>query len=151
MTLRSAMKRRSGGQALLPMVLILTGVLGLLGVTFASIAYLQSLLSSQRAFAEFAYQAAASGIDDGLLRLARDKDYLATMGYTLSVGTAPTVVVATVTITSTPGASGCSTMLTCRTINSEATYRRVVRTLEAVVEITGSGATRVLSQSESVL
>ena len=135
--------RRDSGQAILPLILVLTGVLGLIGVTFAGITFLQSTLSAQRAFAERAYQAAESGVDDALLRLARNGSYTSA-GYTVDVNG----VTADVSVSDTPGASGCSTMLTCRTIDSEAAVRGVTRTMQAVVEVTASGGTRVLIREE---
>src|SRR3989344_436110 len=110
------------GQAIFPLVLILTAVFGLIAAAFAGAAYLQTLLSSQRAFAEQALQASASGVDDALLRIARDGNFLS-VGYTLTVdGIDADVVVAS--------GGSCASGQTCRTITSEATQRGVTRSIE---------------------
>lgn len=135
------------GQAIFPMVLILTAVFGLLGVTFAGITYLQSLLSSQRAYAEIALQAAASGADDALLRVARNSAYTV-VGATVDVDG----VVATVDVTDSvaPGTDCGNPNLGCKIIDAEAEHRNVNRSLRVIVEVAPSGATRVLSRQESV-
>jgi hypothetical protein len=128
------------GQAIFPLVLILTAVFGLIGAAFAGAAYLQSLLSSQRAFAEQALQAAASGVDDALLRIARNRDWTDNMGYTVSVDG----IDADVTVTDT---TGMGTQLQ-RTIESTATQRGVTRGIEVIVEVSPNGGTKVLSRQE---
>ena len=139
------------GQAIFPLVLILTAVFGLIGVTFAGVAYLQSLLSSQRAFAEVALQAAASGVDDALLRIARDSTYRTTAlmppTYDLDVDG----VTATVAVNdAAAGSCGTDSNLTCIDIDATASRRNVTRSLEVIVEVSPSGATRVLSRRETV-
>lgn len=131
---------RQRGQAIFPLVLVLTVVFGLIGVTFAGTSYLQSLLSSQRAFAEQALQATASGIDDALLRIARDKNWVSA-GYTIDVDG----VIATVTVTeSMPGGR------TLKTIDSTATFHKVTRSLRVIVEVSSSGGTKILSREEVI-
>lgn len=133
----------SSGQAIFPLVLVLSAVFGMIAVTFAGVAYLQSLLSSQRAFAEQALQAATSGVDDALLRIARDRTWTQTgPGYTLAVDG----ITSTIDVAST---ADCGSAQTCRTVTSEATHRGVTRTLIVVVEVSPSGATRVLSRTEA--
>lgn len=138
---------RQTGQAIFPLVLILTAVFGLIGVTFAGITYMQSLLSSQRAYAEIALQAAASGADDALLRIARNSMYTAA-GTTVNVDG----VVATVDVTDSaaPGTDCGNPNLGCKIIDVEAEHRNVTRALRVIVEIAPTGATRVLSRQESV-
>ncbi len=144
-------RNSSTGQAIFPLVLILTAVFGLIGVTFAGVAYLQTLLSSQRAFAEQALQASASGIDDALLRLARNSAfYEPAIDYDLDVANSSTTVTANITVDDATGMCGTSSMLRCVEIYSTATRRNVTRSLEVIVEISLSGATRVLSRQEVV-
>ncbi|MBI4134140.1 MAG: LamG domain-containing protein [Candidatus Terrybacteria bacterium] len=82
------------GQAIFPLVLVLTLVLGLIGVTFAGAGYIQSLLAGQRAFAEQARQAAASGVNDALIRIVRDRTWTNAGGYNVtSNGATATVTV----------------------------------------------------------
>ena len=69
--------------------------MGLIGVTFAGAGYIQSLLAGQRAFAEQARQAAASGVNDALMRIVRDRTWTNAGGYQVtSNGATATVTVA---------------------------------------------------------
>lgn len=150
---KTTSRNSSTGQAIFPLVLILTAVFGLIGVTFAGVAYLQTLLSSQRAFAEQALQASASGVDDALLRLARNSTFYrpGPTAYALDVANSSTTVTANITVDdAVANACGAVSELNCVEIYSTATRRNVTRSLEVIVEISPSGATRVLSRQEVV-
>src|SRR3989344_6226404 len=69
------------GQALLPLVIVLVLLIGVLGATLAATGFLQTKLSGQRVSAEIARQAAYSGVNDALLRITRNKDWLNPSGY----------------------------------------------------------------------
>lgn len=121
------------GQALFPLVLVLTALLGLIGVTLAGAGYAQSVVAAQRAFAEQAKQAAQAGVDDALLRIARNPAWRNPGGYALNLNG----VQAVVTVTGDPVV-----------IDAAATVRDVQRKLRVVVEVSSSGGIQILSREE---
>ena len=112
---------RLRGQALLPLVLLIGGLIVLMSLTVIFLA--RSFLASSYGFqiSERAKAVAASGANDALLRLARDRKLEGT--YSLAVGSYS----ATVTITK------CSETTEQATISSVATVSNYQRTVTAVV------------------
>jgi type II secretory pathway component PulK len=138
------------GQAILPLVLVFVLVLGIIAATLAAAAFIQTQLSGQRAFVEQARQAAQGGVNDALIRIARDKTWTATTdispcsggtGYPVSSGN----VTACVKVMDT---STISPPRTRRTIEATATVRNVTRKLRVEVEVSPSGALTILSREE---
>jgi len=81
------------GVALLPVILVLFGLVMVVGVAIAGISVSENTISSTKDASDEALAIAESGIQDALMRLARDKDFTSA-GYNLSVsgGTATIIV-----------------------------------------------------------
>ena len=82
------------GVALLPMILVLFGLVMVVGVAIAGISVSENTISSTKDASDEALAIAESGIQDALMKLARDKDFTSVGGYNLSVsgGTATIIV-----------------------------------------------------------
>lgn len=129
--------RLRSGQAALGMVLLIGGVIVLIAATMAFLvfSYLNSTFGYQAS--QKAYAVAVSGVDDGFMRLLRNKDFSST-GYTLPVGSST----ATVSVTqNSPSANQA-------TINSQATISFYSRRIRQIVEVNAtSGEIIVLSRT----
>ena len=81
------------GVALLPVILVLFGLVMVVGVAIAGISVSENTISSTKDASDEALAIAESGIQDALMKLARDKDFTSA-GYNLSVsgGTATIIV-----------------------------------------------------------
>lgn len=78
--------RSRDGQAILSVIFLISAIIILTGLAlvFTVTAFLNNTYGFQ--LKEKAQAAALSGVDDALLRLARDKDFSNTLGYSLLVG-----------------------------------------------------------------
>ena len=87
------LKVNQRGVALLPMILVLFGLVMVVGVAIAGISVSENTISSTKDASDEALAIAESGIQDALMKLARDKDFTSA-GYNLSVsgGTATIIV-----------------------------------------------------------
>ena len=122
------------GVALLPMILVLFGLVMVVGVAIAGISVSENTISSTKDASDEALAIAESGIQDALMRLARDKDFTSA-GYNLSVsgGTATIIV-----------PSGSSKDITSSgTLNSKTRKIQLTVNADANGKITQTGWTEV--------
>lgn len=133
----SCNRSRKAGQAALGMVLLIGGVIVLIASTMAFLvfSYLNSTFGYQAS--QRAYAAAASGADDGVMRLLRNKDF-SSAGYSLPVGSST----ATVSITQNSPASRQVT------IDSQATVSFYSRRIKTIADVNAtSGEVTVISRT----
>lgn len=130
--------RRDSGQAVLPLVVTLSVILGVIGIVLAGLGFIQTRRVGQGVAVEQAEQAARSGVSDALVRVGRDKDWPATLPntYTLEVGGAQT----TVTVSDLGGDPPQ------RRIESEGLQGSARYIVQTDVEISEVGSITVLSQ-----
>src|SRR3989344_8944732 len=90
----TAVRASQRGVALLPVILVLFGLVMVVGVAIAGISVSENTISSTKDASDEALAIAESGIQDALMKLARDKDFTSVGGYNLSVsgGTATIIV-----------------------------------------------------------
>ena len=128
------------GIAAIPTVIIFGGIIAEIAIatTFLSLAFTNTSLGL-RLSAE-AFGAAQSGVEDAVLRLARDRNYQNISGYSLAVGRA------TATITITQGSPSANQA----TILSTGTSFRRKRAVRAIVTIDDvSGVVSLVSLKET--
>jgi uncharacterized protein (UPF0333 family) len=118
------------GQTALSFVFVLGVTLVLIGITLAilTISFLNSTTgfqASQRALA-----ASASGVDDALLQLVRNRSFSDTTGYTVVVGSDSAVV----TVTQNSPVVGQATIISTARASI---YERKIRVIASVQPITG--------------
>ena len=122
------------GVALLPVILVLFGLVMVVGVAIAGISVSENTISSTKDASDEALAIAESGIQDALMKLARDKDFTSA-GYNLSVsgGTATIIV-----------PSGSSKDITSSgTLNSKTRKIQLTVNADANGKITQTGWTEV--------
>jgi len=123
------------GVALLPVILVLFGLVMVVGVAIAGISVSENTISSTKDASDEALAIAESGIQDALMKLARDKDFTSVGGYNLSVsgGTATIIV-----------PSGSSKDITSSgTLNSKTRKIQLTVNADANGKITQTGWTEV--------
>lgn len=112
------------GVALLPIILVLFGLVAVVGVALASISISEFTISSTKDSSDEALIIAQSGLEDVLMKIARNKDFTST-GYSLSVsGGNATIVV-----------SGTSR----KTISSAGALNNKSRKIQAIVDVDSNG------------
>jgi len=130
----TAVRASQRGVALLPMILVLFGLVAVVGVAIAGISVSENTISSTKDASDKALAIAESGIQDALMKLARDKDFTSA-GYNLSVsgGTATIIV-----------PSGSSKDITSSgTLNSKTRKIQLTVNADANGKITQTGWTEV--------
>lgn len=123
------------GVALLPVILVLFGLVAVVGIAIAAVSVSEGLISVTKDASDEAFVIAESGVQDALMKLARDKDFTSAGGYTLSVsgGTATIVV---------PSGAFPKTVSSTGTLNSR------TRKINVVVNDAGNGKIVQTSWSE---
>ena len=139
------------GQTLFSLIFILTVVFGLIGTTFAVSSYLQSILSAQRSFSEQAKEAASAGVEDALIRIVRDPNWLPSTSCSAGPPSNAFDVVVddiTVCVRVTDASTPSPQQRRRRAIDSSAVVRDSTRRICAIVEVSASGGVKVLSREE---
>ncbi|HLC99578.1 MAG TPA: hypothetical protein VJC11_01295 [Patescibacteria group bacterium] len=118
------------GVALLPVILVLFGLVAVVGIAIAAVSVSEGLISVTKDASDEAFVIAESGVQDALMKLARDKDFTSGGGYTLSVSGG------TATITVTGSVPGTKTITSTGTLNSKSRRIQAAVTVDANGKIT---------------
>ncbi|TAN58383.1 hypothetical protein EPN15_01250 [Patescibacteria group bacterium] len=123
------------GVALLPMILVLFGLVMVVGVAIAGISVSENTISSTKDASDEALAIAESGIQDALMKLSRNMDFVSA-GYNLSVsdGTATIIV---------PFGGFPKNITSSGTLNSKTRKIQLTVNADANGKITQSGWTEI--------
>lgn len=124
------------GAASLLTILAVASLTLVIGITLSAGGFIESAATGGQVKTDEAFAAAQAGLDDALIRLARNKNYVTSPNYNLSVGSASVII----TAEQTPPSScsgGISIGQAC--VISTATLDNKTRRLEMILNIDSGG------------